>query len=53
MKKIVDERGRLFGRISVIDFIVIAVVIVLAVAAYYKYHALDATSKSAGNTPIT
>ena len=36
MKKIIDENGRLFGRISIIDFVVIAVVVVLAGALYTK-----------------
>lgn len=36
MKKIVDENGRLFGRVSIIDVVVIAVVAVLAVALYAK-----------------
>ena len=36
MKKIIDENGRLFGRISIIDVVVIAVIAVLAVALYTK-----------------
>lgn len=36
MKKVIDENGRLFGLISVIDVAVIAVVAVLAVALYTK-----------------
>lgn len=36
MKKLIDENGRLFGLISVIDVVVLAVVAVLAVALYSK-----------------
>lgn len=36
MKKLIDENGRLFGLVSVIDVAVIAVVAVLAVALYTK-----------------
>lgn len=34
--KIIDKDGRLFGKISVIDVLVIAVVIVMAAALYFK-----------------
>ncbi len=34
--KIIDRDGRLFGKISVIDVLVIAVVIVMAAALYFK-----------------
>lgn len=34
--KIIDENGRLFGKISVIDLLVIALVLVLALALYVK-----------------
>lgn len=34
--KIIDENGRLFGKISVIDVLVIAVVLVMALALYVK-----------------
>lgn len=40
MKKLIDENGRLFGRISVIDVVVIAVIVVLAAALYTKDTAL-------------
>lgn len=52
-RKWMDQNGRLFGVISVIDLLVIAVVAVLAVALYMKNHVLDTTSTSTGNTPIT
>ena len=34
--KIIDENGRLWGKISVIDLLVIAVVLVMALALYVK-----------------
>lgn len=34
--KVIDENGRLFGKISVIDLLVIALVLVLALALYVK-----------------
>ena len=52
-KKIIDDRGRLFGKISVIDVIVIVIVVVLAVAVYVKYDVLDKTNSAVKTTPIT
>ncbi len=37
MSKIIDEKGRLFGKISIIDIIVIIIAIVLVVAVYVKF----------------
>ena len=34
--KIIDRNGRLFGKISVIDVLVIAVVLVMAAALFFK-----------------
>lgn len=36
--KIIDRNGRLFGKISVIDVLVILVVLVMAAALYFKGH---------------
>ena len=41
MRKIIDERGRLFGLVSVIDVIVLAAVIVLAIGAFTKFNVHD------------
>ena len=41
MRKIIDDRGRLFGLISFIDVIVLVVVIVLAIAVFTKYNVED------------
>ena len=45
-KKLVDENGRLFGRISVIDLGVIAVILVCAAALYTKFSAAPIVSPS-------
>lgn len=34
--KLIDRNGRLFGKVSVIDLLVIAVVVVMAAALYFK-----------------
>ena len=51
--KIIDRNGRLFGKISVIDLLVIAVVAVMAVALYVKTNQKEITSTTTRNTPIT
>lgn len=53
MKKIVDEQGRLFGKVSVIDVAVVLIVIVMGVALYMKNNQLSASSTtSASNGTI-
>jgi hypothetical protein len=44
MKKIIDEHGRVFGKVSIIDFLVVLIAIVLGVALYVKYNVLEVTS---------
>ena len=51
--KLIDRNGRLFGKVSVIDLIVVAVVLVLAVALNMKNNHLSHTSTSVTNDPIT
>ncbi|MDR3209539.1 MAG: DUF4330 domain-containing protein [Oscillospiraceae bacterium] len=51
-KKIIDERGRLFGKISVLDLAVIAVVAILLVAASAKLNILGAISGAMNTTPV-
>lgn len=53
MKRIIDENGRLFGKISVIDILFILVVIAVCAAFYVKFNVLDVTSKAADMVPIT
>ena len=49
--KILDRDGRLFGKISIIDVIVILVVAVLALAIYVKGQ-MPQTGASVTTTPV-
>ncbi len=53
MKKIIDQNGRLFGKISVVDVLAVLVVIVLAFALHVKHNELEATANKGGETTIT
>lgn len=53
MKKLIDENGRLFGRISVIDVLVIAVALVLVAALYTRNTALPIASAADPMDDIT
>ena len=44
MKKIIDEKGRLFGNISIVDILVIIIAVVLVAAVYVKFHSNERTS---------
>lgn len=50
--KLIDHNGRLFGKISVIDVLVLAVVVVLAAALYFKSNQTH-TGTSVSNSDIT
>lgn len=50
--KIIDRNGRLFGKISIIDLLVIAVVIVMAAALHFKSNQTH-TGVSVTEEPIT
>ncbi len=52
MSKIMDRQGRLFGKISIIDLLVILVVVVLAVALYMKRNVMEHTSPVTPTTSI-
>lgn len=51
--KIIDRNGRLFGKISVIDVIVLLVVAVMAVALYLKTNTMTHTSTALPDDTIT
>lgn len=51
--KIIDRNGRLFGKISVIDLLVVLAVLVLAAAFYTKNNTLEPTATAQAGTPIT
>ena len=53
MNPIIDRNGRLFGKLSLIDLVVVLVVILMAVALRVKNNSLDASNTSLGGTPIT
>lgn len=54
MSKILDRNGRLFGKISIIDVLVVLVVLVMALALYVKNNTLQASKTGEGsNTPIS
>jgi len=51
--KLIDKKGRVFGRISFIDLTVIAVIIVLAIGAVYKFKFMDKTSNTVAMQDVT
>jgi len=53
MKRIIDDKGRLFGRVSFIDIIVLAVVIVLAVATLVKFRGSDTPVTTTNTVKVT
>lgn len=51
--KIIDKQGRLFGKLSIIDLLVILIVVVLAAAFYLKRNVKEHTSPVTPTTSIT
>ena len=51
--KLMDRNGRLFGKISIIDVLVIAIVLVMAFALYVKTNRNEITSTTTTNSTIT
>jgi hypothetical protein len=51
--KIIDHNGRLFGKISVVDLLVIAIVAVMGLALFLKNTTKEQTSTTTSNRPIT
>ena len=52
-RKLIDERGRIFGLVSVIDILAILVVIVLAFAVYTRFFSREQTAISVENDTFT
>lgn len=50
--KFVDKKGKLFGKISIIDLSILLIIILLCVGTYYKFFALDNTSVAQTMVPI-
>lgn len=51
--KIIDQNGRLFGKISVIDVVVLLVVLCMGAALYMKTNTMTHTSVEANSETIT
>ena len=51
--KIIDNNGRLFGKISIIDVVVLLLAVVLATALYMKTHTKPHTSTEIASDTIT
>ena len=53
VSKILDRNGRLFGKVSIIDVLVVLVVVVMAIALYVKNNTLEASmTGESSSTPI-
>lgn len=50
--KLIDEKGKLFGKVNAIDLCVLIIVIALAFGAYYKFVVMNKTSSSASTQRI-
>jgi hypothetical protein len=53
VKRIIDQNGRLFGKISIIDILFILVVAAVCAAFYVKFNVLGVTSKAVDTVPVT
>ena len=51
--KIIDENGRLFGKISVIDVVVLLLVVAMAAAIFFVKRDQAVTGNSVAEQPIT
>jgi hypothetical protein len=51
--KIIDEKGRLFGKISLIDILVVVIVVVLAFAVYTRFFQKEQTAVAVSNDTFT
>ena len=53
MRKVLDDKGRLFGRVSIIDLLVLVVAIVIIVAAYTKFNVFDSPASTTSTVAVT
>lgn len=53
VNKVIDRNGRLFGKVSIIDVVVVLLVLVMAFALHVKNNELDASKTTGSSTPIT
>lgn len=49
MKKVIDEKGRLFGKVSLIDIFVVLFALVMVLAVYLRFFSHETTSVRGGN----
>jgi hypothetical protein len=52
-RKFIDERGKFFGVISIVDLIVVAIVVVLAFAVYSRFFTNETTATAVTNDTFT
>lgn len=50
--KLVDKKGKLFGKINIIDLAVILIIILLIIGTYFKFFRLNQTSVTQTMVPI-
>lgn len=53
MKKLIDEKGRLFGKVSLIDIFVLLFALVMAFAVYLRFFSNETTSLRADSDTFT
>lgn len=53
MKKLIDEKGRLFGKVSLIDIFVLLFALVMAFAVYLRFFSNETTSIRADSDTFT
>jgi len=51
--KLIDKKGKLFGKFNIIDIFVVLVVLVLAAGTYFKFGVMDKTSTAAAMEDVT
>lgn len=51
--RVTDKKGKLFGKINIIDFFVVIIIIVLIAGAYYKFGVSDKTGTTTALQPVT
>lgn len=52
MKRWIDEKGRVFGKINVIDFGILLLVILVAIGAFVKFALLEQTAIATEEIPV-
>ncbi|MDR0863207.1 MAG: DUF4330 domain-containing protein [Oscillospiraceae bacterium] len=50
--KLIDKNGRIGGKVSVIDVVVVLVIAVLALSAYMKFNVIEDTATTVKTVPI-